>query len=386
MKDNISVSRRSLLATGAALSVTLAGCSGNDDSGTTDTPESTPEGTATPESTPEQTPTPESTPEEDPTPSLSEFDYPEGASQDGLDSSTIYSTHESTVIDAGSLTLTTDTNRTIDSFEESVTRVNEFDARNIHVTVEQADNSPTEYQWSPSDEDLTYVQMESGFNTEYRIDNQAPDTNTVTGLNPFKQYLTATEWGEAKEVVETADGYGVTYSSTGVSQPRNIHGGEFDEYEASVTVSESGYVAELTYDLTVTFDDGAKQREQVTASLSKVGETTVEEPEWASTARDEGVQFDVSLTDSGTAYKIEMVNGDEVPENTRINLRSDRGRGSQNLSQALSVGDTLYLGLSNTGELLLETDQVPDGASELSGFISIRMRSDFALFTYETRL
>lgn len=399
MEDNIFVSRRSLLATGVALSTTLAGCSSNEDSGSTTTPESTPEGTTTPESTPEDTPestpedtpepTPEetTTPEEDPTPSLSEFDYPNGASQDGLDGAGIYSTHESSLTGAGSLTLTTDRTLTSDSFEQSTTRVNQFDARNIHVEVQQSGDSPTEYRWSPSDTDLTYVQMESGFNTDYRIDNQAPKTNRVTGLDSFEQYLTATEWGEATEVVETADGYGVTYSATGVSQPERIDfGGEIDQYEASATVSESGYVAELTYDLTITFEDGRTRQEQVTASLSKVGGTTVEEPAWASTARKEGVQFNVSLTDSGTAYEVEMVNGDEVPESTRISLNSNQNRGSQRLSQALSVGDTLYVGLSNTGELLLDTEQVPDGVVELSGFTALRMRSDFPLFVYEERL
>jgi outer membrane lipoprotein SlyB len=391
MEDNILVSRRSLLATGVALSTTLAGCSSNEDSGSTNTPESTSEGTRTPEPTPENTPepTPEetATPEEDPTPSLSEFDYPEGASQDGLDGAGIYGTHESSLTGAGSLTLTTDTIRTFDSFEESVTRVNQFDARNIHVKVEQSDDSPTEYRWSPSDTDLTYVQMESGFNTDYRIDNQAPETNTVTGLNAFEQYLTATEWGEATEVVETADGYGVVYNDTGVSQPGRIaFGGEIDQYEASATVSESGYVVELTYDLTITFDDGETQQEQVTASLSKVGGTTVEEPEWASTAREQGVQFDIRLTDGGNAYEVEMVNGGEVPEGTRISLNSNQNRGSQRLSQALSVGDTLYIGLSNSGELLLDTDKVPDGVAELSGFTALRMRSDFPLFTHEERL
>ncbi|WP_340097771.1 DUF7537 family lipoprotein [Salinibaculum salinum] len=386
MEDNILVSRRSLLATGVALSTTLAGCSSNEDSGSTNTPESTSEGTTTPESTPEPTPEETTTPEEDPTPSLSEFDYPEGASQDGLNGAGIYSTHESSLTGTGSLTLTTDTTRTFDSFEESVTQVNQFDAQNIHVKVEQ-NNSPTEYRWSPSDTDLTYVQMESGFDTDYRIDNQAPETSTVTGLSAFEQYLTATEWGEATEVVETADGYGVTYNATGVSQPEKIApGGEIDQYEASATVSESGYVAELTYDLTITFDDGGTQQEQVTASLSKVGGTTVEEPEWASTAREEGVQFNVSLTDSGNAYEVEMVNGDEVPESTRISLNSNQNRGSQRLSQALSVGDTLYVGLSNTGELLLDTDKVPDGAAELSGFTTLRMGTDFPLFTHEERL
>ena len=383
MDNGIPITKRSLLVSSAALTTALAGCSGNENTDQSDTSEEeeTPEDAESSEPSEEE----EASTSEDSVPSLSEFEYPEGATQNGIASNQLYSTHESTLTDAGSLTLTRDRTDIFDGNEFSETSSNKFDSNSIYREVEQSDG--TEYIWAPDSESVSYVQVESGFDQRYRIDNQQPDTNEVTGLGQFRQYLTATEWGEAEEIVETADGYAVTYTSTGVSNPERINfGGEIDEYEASTVVTDSGFVAELSFDLTVTFD-GTTQEQRLTARVENVGETIVSEPDWGDTARENGLQFDISLVEGGSAFEMELVNGGEVPSDTRIRLRSDQGDGGKRVPSALSVGDQLYLGLSDTNELLVDTEQVPDGVTQLNGRTTVRMRlSSLLLFDHVERL
>lgn len=382
MDDRISVTKRSLLVSSAALTTALAGCSGNEStepSNTSDEEEPPEEGSS--DSAEEE----EKETSDDSTPSLSEFAYPEGATQDGIAGEQLYATHESTLTGAGSLTLTRDRTDVFDGNEFSETSSNKFDSNSIYSEVEQSDG--TEYIWAPASESVSYVQVESGFEQNYRIDNQQPDTNEVTGLRQFRQYLTATEWGASEEIVETANGFAATYTSTGVRNPERINfGGEIDEYEASIAVTDSGFVTELSFDLTVTFD-GTTQEQRLTATVENVGETTVSEPDWGDTAREDGLQFDISLIEGGSAFEMELLNGGEVPSDTRIRLRSDQGDGGKRVPSALSVGDRLYLGLSDTNELLVDTEQVPDGVTQLNGRTTVRMRlSSLLLFDHVERL
>ncbi|WP_281194905.1 hypothetical protein [Halorubrum sp. F4] len=383
MDDRISVTRRSLLVSSAALTTALAGCSGNESAEPSDNSDE--EETSGEEESSDPSEQEEEETSDDSTPSLSEFEYPEGATQDGIAGEQLYATHESTLTGAGSLTLTRDRTDVFDGNEFSETSSNKFDSNSIYREVEQSDG--TEYIWAPESESVSYVQVESGFDQTYRIDNQQPDTNEVTGLRQFRQYLTATEWGGAEEIVETANGFAATYTSTGVRNPERINfGGEIDEYEASIAVTDSGFVTDLSFDLTVTFD-GTTQGRRLTATVENVGETTVSEPDWGDTAREDGFQFDISLIEGGSAFEMELVNGGEVPSDTRIRLRSDQGDGGQRVPSALSVGDQLYLGLSDTNELLIDTEQVPDGVTQLNGRTTVRLRlSSRLLFEHVERL
>lgn len=359
MTADPTLSRRVLLAGGVALGTAIAGCSGSE------APDDTPEQSGT--STAGGTPT-----SADQTPSLSEFEYPEGATQDGIDGAALYSTHESTLTDAGSLTLDHETTRTVGSNEFTETVTSEFGPAGIYREVEES--GVTELVWSPTGEDQAYVQLSSGFDTVYRIDNQAPDNSDVTGLFEMRRMLEGVAWGEATDVVAAGDEFAVRYEATGVTDTERVaYGNTVESFAATISVTESGHVRELDYDLRFT-RDGESRSTDATATLSSVGETTVEAPEWRDTAAENGVQFTSSLTDAGTAFRLEMTNGNEVSSDARLSLQDSGGRGDSSLQSALTTGDVLYVGLSEANELLMATDGTPDGARELRDYTRVALR------------
>lgn len=349
------------------MGVGLAGCSGGE--------ESTPEA-STEEGTPEST--------EIPAPSLGEFEYPEGASQDGISNAELYSAHESAVTGAGSLTLDREETNDFGNGESTRTEMNQFASGEIYQEINRGNR--TESIWSPTDEDVSYVQLKSGFENTYRIDNQAPQTNRVTGLEGFRDIILGAEWGEAVEVVRSDDGFAVVYDATGVANANEIvFSGEIDAFEATIAITESGYVSQLDYDLTVTRDRGAVETSSE-ATVTAVGKTQIQEPEWSETAADEGIQFESQLTTDGTVVEMEMVNGTEVPSEAMLSLSDERGRGRTAIPSALSVGDQLYVGLSESNELLVSMEQAPAEARSLQSYAFVNLRTNFELFKTEHRV
>lgn len=368
--------RRFLGTVGAASLFGLAGCSSDGESGDGEEPDQD-ENTEPAET--EDSGGDES--EEDPGPTLAEFAYPAGATQDGVTGTDLYATHESTVTEAGSLTLERSRTDSFDGNEFSRSETNRFANNAIFREIDE--DGTTELVWGPADEDLSYVQMESGFETGYRIESQSPGTNEVTGLGEFRQFLSSIEWSEAQEVLEVGDEtYAVRYESVG--QP-DIFGDRLEAFAATITVLESGYVRTLEHSRTES--DGTQSFEvESTLTLTAVGETTVDPPEWTETAREEGAQFGVSLTDDRTAYEVEMLNGSEVPTSARIRLRDRAGSSATSLSQPLSVGDRLSVALSESGELLLDPEGIPSGGRQLTGSTNLTIRSEFLLLEHGDRL
>jgi len=393
MEDKSGATRRVLLAKGAAVSALLAGCSGNEEPGTetptataTETP--TAEPTATPTDTPTETPTETETETETETPTpepvtVENFPYPEGASQSGLDGRTLYTTHRSVLVDAGSATVALDETRSYPDFSTSVVETNAFTTGGITSEREQ-DGNPVETLWSPSDEDLGYVQMSTGFEQRYRIDNTVPRPERVLRLRLVENILRGGSWSEAREVVEREDGeHAVVYEATGVASEQSLFsvlfGERVTEFEATLTVAESGALPELSYTLTV--DQGDRMAEETaTLSLSALGETTVEEPSWAATAREDGVRFQSSVSDDRTVVELEMINGTDVSSEARVELGSNRFA-SGSLGQTLSTGDALYCGFSDSDELLVGVNEVPSGTTSLGDFVYARLSDGrFQLF------
>lgn len=394
MGKKTETSRRALLLSGVATAVSLAGCSGGDES--TDTPEPTPTptltdtvtptDTAAPTATETETPTP--TPE-DPAPSLDEFAYPEGADRGSVSSSRLFRTHQSTLTDTGSVTLTGEVTKRTDDFKETLVLERRLADSGVATTREDVGDNLTESLWSPSDGSAAYVRLESGFDERYRIDDEAPAPNQIVEFRQFQQLLQGANWGEATEVVPAGENqYAVTYEATGIADEQRLarlqFGGSITEFDATIAVSQAGYLREISYDITTETSNGPRQR-TVTMTVEAVGETTVEEPEWAETAREEGIQFEASTADDGTTVELKMVNGGEIPADARVSLRDRNGRGEKRLSEAVTPGDSLFLSLSDNNELLVGTDAAPEGGRlfEESVRATVRHRG-FELFVLES--
>ncbi|WP_276259348.1 DUF7537 family lipoprotein [Haloglomus litoreum] len=365
--DENPLSRRTLLASGAALGVFLAGCSGTSDEPTpTTTPTPTPDGGNGPGGgTPTGTPTP--------TPAaLESFDYPAGATRSGIDAARLLGTHEATVTDAGSVTVMVEEETTYENRTETLDRLDAFDSDSVYRR--DVRDQVAERAWSPADESVTYVRMDVGDRRRYRIDDSGPGRSSIAGLEPFDALLAGAAWGEARAVVETLDGgTGVVYDATGVADEARLlellSGQVVTDLTASVTVGAAGYVEEATYDLTVR-RDGAVVARTATVTVTSLGETTVPEPSWANTARREGTRFDAGITSSEDFVRLELVNGADLPAQTTVLVTADRA-GSAAVGETVTVGETVYAGFNEAGKLQVDVGSRPLTDVKLRGPVSV---------------
>jgi len=376
---------------GMAASTLLAGCTGGGDAtrtngGETDTVTDTETATETETATATETSTePEPTTERR---TVENFAYPEGASREGVDAATLYRTHRSSIVDAGSVTVEVERSTDRGSRTSSITQTNKFGSAG--VSRETARSSLTETLWSPSGDDQGYVRMSTGFEDRYRIDNAAPDPQTVIELRLFESLLAGATWSEAKTVVEANDGHAVVYESTGVANERRVmdgtvFGDAVSEFTAEIAVSESGLVARVEYDVTVERESRAV-RQQASVANTSLGDTTVPEPSWSDTARADGVQFSVDLTDDSRLIAAEMTNGTSIDADASVNL-SSRQFGTGSLGESLAEGQTLYVGLSDQGDLVTGVDERPTGTEPLNDFVFFSVRAkEFLLLEAEFRL
>lgn len=365
-KDDIS--RRVFLGTTVAASSLLAGCSGG---GTeSSSPTGTPSDTETP--APTETATATATETEKPT-TVETFAYPSGATRDGINPTELFSTHRTSIVDGGSATVAVEGATERGDYTTSTQLRNSYADAGI-LRVDTA-NSLTERLWSPADEEVGYVEMDTGFEQRYRIDNQAPGPQPVLRLAEIDSLLAGGEWSEAMAVAEHPSGEGVVYETTGIASEQELlrafPGESVSSFTASATVTASGYLHELTYEITVAQREQTMQQ-QATITTEEVGTTSLSVPSWASTAKEEGVRFDVGVTDDSKAIKLDLVNG-TVPSGARVSLFSGKN-GNGSLSQSLSAGDSLYASLSADNELLLGVNEVPSSSTELTDFVYVSIR------------
>lgn len=370
MGDERRFTRRNVLATGAAATAALAGCTGGDE------PDAEEQGD--PESKTD-TPTPTST-----APTLEEFEYPEGASVDGVEGGTLASTHRDRITGAGSVTLELSETRDQGGFTSSTDAVKRWGSAGVSVTTE---GDVTETLWSPSGERAGYVRMDTGFEKRYRIDNSAPSPQEVTEVPRFEGLVAGVKWEQATEVVEDADGdYAVRYEGSGVADENALRGvvfGEVTDLEASIAVSQSGHVSELSYDLTTEADHGTVQ-ETAKATVRAVGETDLQTPEWFETAQEQGTRFEMRIVEGGEVIELELVNGPEVPRDAEVNMSSGGLFGVTQLPEAIAVGDQLGLALAGENDLRVAVNGTPEASSSLDRFVHAAVSHDqFTLFEGE---
>lgn len=321
---------------------------------------------------------------------MENFSYPAGASRQGIEAGPLYDTHRSAITDAGSVTVDLEQTRESGDFSSSFTQTNSFSSDGLSRTTER--DEVTESLWTPSGESVAYVQMDTGFEQRYRIDNSAPRPQRLIQLPLVEGLLAGATWTEATEVVEVGDDeFAVVYDATGVADEQALlratrSGGTVSEFTASIAVTEAGYLHELSYSTTVERERGAVTRE-ATVTIHSLGTTAVEEPSWSGTARENGVRFSVGTANDNRLIEMELVNGTDVPARTRANLSAERTFASGGLGQSLSVGDTLYLGTSGGGDLLVGVNEMPEGGTDLGRFAFLSLRSEqFTLFEQDIQL
>jgi len=382
--DDGRVSRRALLGGYAGLIAVLAGCSGGGDGSPTPsdgptTPTGTDASTATDTPTETESPTPEG-------PTVESFDYPPGATREGIAAAQLFDTHRDRLTSAGSATATAEGNTDYGEFTEPISRAGAVGESAVSSTSEG--EQVTIRTYSPDGERSALVELSTGFESRYRIDNEAPSPRRLLRFRTFENLLRGVSWGGASEVVER-DGsggeraYAVAYESTGVADEaallRVLFGESVQSVSARIEVASSGTVPHVEYDMTVRRERGEVRRTE-RIGTGAVGSTDVPTPPWASTARERGIRFKGELTDDNRLAALEMTNGGEVPSGTRASV-SGRQFASGELSSAVTPGDVLYLGVTESEELVSGVNEQPSGATQFEGtpFVSLR-EGRFELF------
>lgn len=389
MSEETKITRRLFLSSTVPAATILAGCASTGGEGTesaTDAATDTATKTATDTDTATNTATDTETQTEEPT-TVENFSYPAGASQDGIVPAELHSTHRSSITDGGSATVSTDRATDYGNSTESIDATTRYGSNGLLFIKENGDL--TESLWSSASDDTGYVEMDTGFDQRYRIDNQAPRPERVLRLRLVKHLLAGGQWSEAQEVGENAAGEPVViYDSVGIASEQDLQrvrpADNISGFEASISVTESGVISQYSYDIEADINDSPHDQQETT-TVGMIGETTVENPSWTATAQEKGVQFNVSATDNKKAVMLELVNG-EVPSGSRVQLSSNRFK-MVDLGQSLSVGDTLYLSFSENTDLLLGFNEIPSGATELGDFAFVSVQDgQFSLLEGDLRL
>lgn len=377
MSEQPKTTRRLVLGTVAGMGSLLAGCAGTS-SQPTETSTASP--TSTPTETATETPTETASPTPEPT-TVENFAYPAGASKTGIEPATLYSTHRSAIIDAESVTIDIEQSRDQGDYESSVVQTHAYSQAGIEKTTKES--GLTETLWSPAGEEAGFVQLDTGFEQRYRIDNETPRPERYLRLQVAESLLAGGEWSEAKTVTEASDEeVAVVYEAVGIASEQDLSRvvfGDVTEFDAAIAVTEAGYLDELSYDITVERRERTIQQ-QATLQLGAIGATTVSPPDWESTARDTGVRFSAGVTDDEKAVELELVNGTEIPSGSRIDFSSERF-GTTTLGQPVAVDDKIYLGFAEDGDVLLEINEMPDGATDLGRYAYVAIYDEqFPLF------
>lgn len=387
-------SRRKFLRLGAALAGTalVAGCSEDQGDGSTTT-----DGSST-QSTESET---ETTTEEPP--DLDEFEYPQGATKEGIAPKKIVDNHFSYIESAGSMTLNTETSLTQEGPdgdmypEESSSIWKMSDQRalveNTRNPLYRDDFKPvTTTRWA--DRSATplkgLVKRSNGDETVFQIRTDLPEESNAHGKRAF-QVFHGFSFSEAKEVV-MVDGTPVArYGLTGV-EIKDAAGplvrggvGEISKSSGSVYVAESGLLKKFEFEFEMKIPTGDKKRDKSQSSTytySDVGETTAESPSWVETAREEGRLFSMEVTDDGF-LKFKLENGKPVPKGASLSLYVDdqRTRPEFEFPEQLEVGDEVIVSVEDSGISVAVGEKPSERSSFRSGGIWFRIKgSSIVLF------
>ena len=365
------MNRRTWLATvGTVGSIAISGCTGSDNTDETDNRDD-------PDDSNNETDDEASTNDASETKSpLESFAYPEYASQDGISAADLVSAHFESIRDEGSVTVSTVDELTVDGHSSETTTEVKISGDGIRLS--EDGNRRSIEQWTEHGTDRELLKRESGFQTVYQIANgrlnerRALSERTVSGLAEVASF------GAATSVVEIEGVSAARYDITEVSESGSTYGSRFtgDEVEdvtGSFFVTEEGIVKRVQYELTVMYD-GREHVDTTELTYTDVGSTTVTEPDWTETARQEGREFDATVTDDGYVA-FELVNGNPISDGVTLSVHAAAGSGETTLPASIDVGDRLVVALSRDG-LSAAVNEKPAANSNFDGnHLSLSLRT-----------
>lgn len=137
-------------------------------------------------------------------------------------------------------------------------------------------------------------------------------------------------------------------------------------------VDADGIVRSLEAELEYT-RDGEPNLADFVYEVRSVGETTVPEPDWVSTAADRAPRLSLSRSDDGTYFRLDHEGGQALRPNTKIERTGDRY--AARLERELAAGETLYLWFEGDRPRLSREGPPSDATVLEKGIIEVTLES-----------
>lgn len=327
---------------------------GTDTATDTDTPTDTDTATDTDSPTDTETPTEDGT-----------FDYPSGASPDGL-SETLGSAHQVALAstpatverDGAGLQIVA----RVDG-ERIVGDPGRFDG-DIYIDGEAFSLRGT------VDGELLYDYTTDVPET-YRRKNivGTPVVSALAGGGDWE--VTGTSRVEGRQVLDVvADGVAdgsIIENTTAVS--RRLPGSfTVTDLTGTGQITESGVASELTADVTVESAGGDTVTRTFGVATSDIGETTVQTPNWLSRAKRNAPTFAAELLDDRSVLALSLTGGTDLAGGFEFDTYDDDGYYNAAYDGTFAVGDTLYIWKTGPQAAAVTTSP-PDAGEPVAAYV-----------------
>lgn len=355
--------RKALATMMVVLLALSAGClgffGGQDTTDTTPTPEVTADTETTETAT--ETETTETETESDTNKGLSAF--PNGVTGDGVEEQTVLNGHMS-ILSGSSATVNYTSTLDDGKYRATQTIQTQYD-QNAQLDSVSNDGYTRTMYTTGKDSTPLYIQSSSDSETRYIVDDEAviPKAQSMQQMRvralllggEYQYQGNATVDGEAVAVLKATE-----FRDEKAIQP--IAFGDAQSINATAYVTADGVVKKIDFDITTSSND-IEMNYNGTLTYSDVGETTVEEPDWFIDAKEKAVTMDVQQQDS--LVVAEMNQGETIQSGATVRIfLEDNGRFvTGTLDQAVEPGDTVYVGLTDSGEVAVGVNEKPSGAS-----------------------
>lgn len=360
--------REWLTAVSTATIAGIAGCTGSDESEPAANGDDGTENSTENEQEDEQEP-------EEMEPTLDDFEFPEHASREGLEAADFVAAHLDYVRDAGSVTVVESTTRE-DQYgnDESETEAR-IGSDGILVTEE---DGTTVDMWTEHESNRGFVRRDHGFQTAYQLTDEAVSVRTALLERDATNFADGFEFGEAAAAVEIDGTVTARYDVTGVADSRMaarlVYGQEITDATGSAFVTEDGLLKRFEYDLESRGDD-TDQRQTAEVTYGDVGSTTVSEPEWVATAREDGRLLEATVTDDGY-LEFTLVNGKPLPEGTLFWADIQGMNSDEPLPDEVAVDDRIIVAANGNGASIAVNEKPASESNFSRDFVHVSFHSD----------
>lgn len=212
---------------------------------------------------------------------VSEFDYPNGSNETGFNDPAVLSQSHSQTLAEDSYTV--ELQNTADGSTAELTY--QYDPQSgLGYRVEDIDNQNNrEFVEDYNNQEVAVASGLGTDNTTYqRAFLQQPVPYTANfDIQPFLESANY----EATEVTQTNGEQVVVYESQGLTEEVSNQT-SVDNFDAEIHLTDRGYFTLLNVTVTTT-QNGQTIEEEQSIEVRNVGETTVSEPDWLSTAREQ---------------------------------------------------------------------------------------------------